>query len=212
MEIQLIGDACVSLVFGEEISVENSRSVLAAYRQLKGGALLGELGIHDLVPSYRALAAHFEPGADPWAVARALAEQLAPETRPCRQLAANPGKTVEIPVVYDGKDLSRVAEIHGLSVADVIRLHCGATYQVAMVGFKPFFPYLIGLDPRLETPRLASPRKRVAAGSVAIGGAQTGIYPEDSPGGWNIVGRMDPQQLQAILPGDTVIFHQSEES
>ena len=81
-----------------------------------------------------------------------------------------------------------------------------------MVGFKPFFPYLIGLDPRLETPRLASPRKRVAAGSVAIGGAQTGIYPEDSPGGWNIVGRMDPQQLQTILPGDIIIFHQSEES
>jgi len=69
MEIQLIGDACVSLVFGEEISVENSRRVLAAYRQLKGSALLGELGIHDLVPSYRALAAHFTPGTDPWAVA-----------------------------------------------------------------------------------------------------------------------------------------------
>lgn len=210
MEIQLIGDACVSLVFGEGISVENSRKVLSAYHQLKGSALLDELGIHDLVPSYRALAAHFTPGPAPSVVASALAQSLATRAQPSAQLAADPGKTVEIPVVYDGEDLVRVAELKGVSPADVVRLHTAATYRVAMVGFKPFFPYLIGLDPRLETPRLESPRTRVSAGSVAIGGAQTGIYPEDSPGGWNIIGRMAPHRLQAIRPGDTVLFRESE--
>lgn len=211
MEIQLIGDTCVSLVFGENISIENSRRVLGAYQRLKGSALLAELGIHDLVPSYRALAAHFAPGTDPWAVARALEQHLAQEPGAAAQVMADPGRAMEIPVVYDGADLPRVAELHGLVPEEVIRLHTGATYQVAMVGFKPFFPYLIGLDPLLETPRLASPRKRVAAGSVAIGGAQTGIYPEDSPGGWNIIGRMDARRLKAIRPGDSIIFRPSEE-
>ena len=210
MEIQLIGDACVSLVFGEGISVENSRRVLSAYHQLKGSVLLSELGVHDLVPSYRALAAHFTPGLEPMVVARALAQSLAANARTAEQPSACSGKTVEIPVVYDGEDLARVAELNGLSPAEVVRLHTGASYRVAMVGFKPFFPYLIGLDPRLETPRLESPRTRVSAGSVAIGGAQTGIYPEDSPGGWNIIGRMAPHRLQAIRPGDTVLFRESE--
>ena len=104
-----------------------------------------------------------------------------------------------------------MAELNGLQTDDVIRLHAGVLYPVAMIGFKPYFPYLIGLDPRLETPRLESPRTRVPAGSVAIGGAQTGIYPEESPGGWNLIGHMSPARLQVVLPGDTIIFVQSEE-
>ena len=211
MDMQLIGDACVSLLFGDEISLSNSRRVLKAYHQLKGSKLLRELNIHDLVPTYRSLAVHFEPGQDPAAVAKSLAESLTrggalAEDRP-RQAA----KIVEIPVVYDGEDLARVAEFNGLQPEDVIRLHAGVPYPVAMIGFKPYFPYLIGLDPRLETPRLESPRTRVPAGAVAIGGAQTGIYPEESPGGWNLIGRMSPERLRVILPGDTILFVQSEE-
>jgi KipI family sensor histidine kinase inhibitor len=210
MEIQLIGDACVSLVFGDNISLSNSRKVLTAYHQLKGSRLLSELGIHDLVPTYRSLAVHFEAGQDPSTVGKTLVESLARGAVLAGDAMALPAKTVEIPVVYDGADLARVAEFNGLQPGDVIRLHAGVAYPVAMVGFKPYFPYLIGLDPRLETPRLESPRTRVPAGSVAIGGAQTGIYPEESPGGWNLIGRMAPERLQVILPGDTIIFIQSE--
>jgi KipI family sensor histidine kinase inhibitor len=143
-------------------------------------------------------------------VGAALVESLARDAELTGGGMAPPAKTVQIPVVYDGADLARVAEFTGMRPEDVIRLHAGVAYPVAMVGFKPYFPYLIGLDPRLETPRLESPRTRVPAGSVAIGGAQTGIYPEESPGGWNLIGRMAPERLQVILPGDTIIFIQSE--
>lgn len=210
MNIQLIGDACVSLLFGDDISLSNSRKVLTAYHQLKSSRLLAELKIHDLVPSYRSLAIHFEPGQDPTTVAKTLAESLTQEVVLADKALSQPPKTVEIPVVYDGEDLARVAEVNSLQIEDVIRLHAGVLYTVAMIGFKPYFPYLIGLDPRLETPRLESPRTRVPAGSVAIGGAQTGIYPEESPGGWNLIGRMSPDRLQVILPGDTIIFIQRE--
>jgi KipI family sensor histidine kinase inhibitor len=211
MDIQLIGDACVSLIFGDDISISNSRRVLTAYHQLKSSRLLSELKIHDLVPTYRSLAIHFEPGQDPFAVGKSLLESLAKDIAMGDDLPDQPYKTVEIPVVYDGADLARVAELNGLQPDDVIRLHAGVLYPVAMIGFKPYFPYLIGLDPRLETPRLESPRTRVPAGSVAIGGAQTGIYPEESPGGWNLIGHMSPARLQVVLPGDTIIFVQSEE-
>jgi KipI family sensor histidine kinase inhibitor len=210
MDIQLIGDACVSLIFGDGISLGNSRKVLTAYHQLKGSRLLSELKIHDLVPTYRSLAVHFAPGQDPVAVGGRLVKNLTRTDMPAADKMAPPAKTVEIPVVYDGADLARVAEFNGLQPEDVIRLHAGVAYPVAMIGFKPYFPYLIGLDPRLETPRLDSPRTRVPAGSVAIGGAQTGVYPEESPGGWNLIGRMAPERLQVLLPGDTIIFMQSE--
>jgi len=94
----------------------------------------------------------------------------------------------EIPVVYDGQDIERVARAHNLTVAEVCRLHAEPVYKVYMLGFAPGFPYLGDLDARLHTPRLATPRARVPAGSVAIGGQHTGIYTVDSPGGWNIIG------------------------
>ena len=78
--------------------------------------------------------------------------------------------------------------------------------MVAMIGFRPHFPYLLGMDRRLATPRLDAPRLKVPAGAVAIGGEQTGVYPESSPGGWNIVGMTDPHLLPPVLPGDTIRF------
>jgi KipI family sensor histidine kinase inhibitor len=123
---------------------------------------------------------------------------------------------VEIPVCYGGDfgpDLDALASHAKLTAADVIARHTAATYTVAMLGFAPGFPYLFGLDPALEMPRRASPRTRVPAGSVAIGGAQTGIYPSELPGGWQLIGRTplalfdaqrDPPSL--LMPGDRVRF------
>jgi KipI family sensor histidine kinase inhibitor len=119
------------------------------------------------------------------------------------------GKTVILPVQYDGEDLERVATHTGLSRQQVIRLHAGGKYVVAMIGFLPHFPYLIGLPTRLATPRLSTPRLRVPAGAVAIGGAQTGVYPRESPGGWNLIGRTDPALLIPLAPGDRVVFKPS---
>lgn len=97
----------------------------------------------------------------------------------------------EIPVCYDGPDLQRVAEHNSLSVDEVVKIHSGTIYKVHLLGFAPGFPYLGELDARLHTPRLDSPRTVVPAGSVAIGGAQTGVYSIPNPGGWNLIGRTD---------------------
>lgn len=95
---------------------------------------------------------------------------------------------IEIPVIYDGEDLAFVASHNKLSTAEVIQIHTQATYRVYMMGFLPGFAYLGGMDERIATPRKASPRAKVPAGSVGIAGKQTGIYPLESPGGWQLIG------------------------
>lgn len=130
-------------------------------------------------------------------------------------------RRVEIPVIYGGEagpDLAEVAAIHQLTPKQVVELHAAAQYVVYFIGFQPGFPYLGGLDNRLHTPRRAEPRVVVPAGSVGIGGSQTGIYPLASPGGWQLIGRsdiplFDPQHQPPTLlrPGDRVRFVPQEE-
>lgn len=130
------------------------------------------------------------------------------------------GRSVEIPVKYGGTagpDLEEVAHHSEMTCDEVIRQHCAGVYWVYCLGFQPGFAYLGGLDPALYTPRKATPRINIPAGSVAIGGAQTGIYPSPSPGGWQIIGAtplqlFDPtlSQPSLLLPGDTVRFIQTE--
>ncbi|WP_336754870.1 5-oxoprolinase subunit PxpB [Pantoea sp. USHLN298] len=125
-------------------------------------------------------------------------------------------RQVDIPVIYGGEagpDLAVVAEQALLSISQVVELHSSSEYVVYFIGFQPGFPYLGGLDPRLHTPRRAEPRVSVPAGSVGIGGSQTGVYPLASPGGWQLIGQtpialFDPLQQPPTLlrPGDTVRF------
>jgi inhibitor of KinA len=109
-------------------------------------------------------------------------------------------RLVEIDVCYGGEfgpDLEEVARLRGLSVDEVVRIHSTGDYLVYMIGFSPGFPYLGGLDSRIATPRRAAPRTLVPAGSVGIGGDQTGVYPIASPGGWQLIGRT-PQQIFVV--------------
>ena len=125
-------------------------------------------------------------------------------------------RRVQISVRYGGEfgpDLEHVADLHGILTSAVVRKHTAQIYKVGMMGFTPGFAYLIGLDPDLETPRLATPRTKVPKGSVGIAGSQTGIYPLDSPGGWQIIGRTEqdlftPEGKPHFLlsPGDEVQF------
>jgi len=127
-----------------------------------------------------------------------------------------PGRTIEIPVCYSevyGPDLADVAAYHRVSKEEIVHLHTSQIYLVYMIGFAPGFPYLGGLDNQLATPRKSVPRTRIPAGSVGIGGAQTGIYPFETPGGWNLIGRTplelfrpesDPPSLLKV--GDQVRF------
>lgn len=123
------------------------------------------------------------------------------------------GRLVEVPVVYDGEDLGQVAQRTGLAVEEVVKCHSGRDYRVWMLGFAPGFPYLGVLDEVLHLPRREAPRARIAAGSVAIAEAQTGIYPSESAGGWHILGRtelrtFDLERAEPFLlrPGDLVRF------
>lgn len=204
-----IGDACLCWSFSDRIDENISQSVLFLFQQLNQPTVRKSLLIKDLVPSYNALAVHYDP-------VETSIDQLTSEVE--RMIEHYDAKAKErslpteqtilhsIPVVYEGEDLERVSRLNDLTLADVIALHQEPEYVVAMIGFLPYFPYLIGLDPKLETPRLDSPRNRVPAGAVAIGGAQAGVYPQESPGGWNILGLTDPELLKTIEPGDRLKF------
>lgn len=117
----------------------------------------------------------------------------------------------QIPIKYDGIDLSFVSSYCKLSVNELIAIHSKAIYTVAMIGFLPGFPYLLGMDERIFVPRKSTPSLKVAKGSVGIGGFQTGIYPFESPGGWQIIGTtalelFDLEKLSFLSIGDKVIF------
>ena len=160
-------------------------------------------GVTETVPAFASLLVRYDPlRTDFDAVSEAL-----------RHLAGNiaagnaqADRTVEVPVCYGGaygEDLPAVARHAGLSEEEVIRLHSGRTYRIYMLGFLPGFPYLGGLDERLFTPRRETPRTRIPAGSVGIGGQQTGIYPMESPGGWQLIGRTP---LCLFAPGRTLPY------
>jgi len=169
--------------------------------------------LRDLVPAWDSLGVFFDPAAVSPDVVKAW---LTARRDDAATAAAATARVVEIPVHYGGEhgiDLDDAAKELGLTPAALIDRHAAPLYTVAMIGFAPGFPYLAGLDPALALPRLATPRSRVPAGSVGIGGAQTGIYPRESPGGWRLLGRtplrlFDPARAAPSLlaPGDRVRF------
>jgi inhibitor of KinA len=171
-------------------------------------------GLKEYVPGYPRILLEFAPGVGPETL-----DKLRSGLQDRLDQAAEPGPIRDIPVVYDGPDLDRVAAHAGLSVADAVELHGSALYRVALLGFAPGFPYLEGLPPQLHTPRLDAPRPQVPAGSVAIGGSHAGVYSIASPGGWNLIGRtavrlFDPArtlpgreaEMCWLRPGDRVRF------
>jgi KipI family sensor histidine kinase inhibitor len=169
-------------------------------------------GVVELVPAARTLLVTFDPGATD---AAALGEALrAVEFSPG---APASGELVEIPVTYDGEDLEAVASHAGVSSDEVVALHAGGEYVVAFCGFAPGFAYLTGLDERLHVPRRESPRTRVLAGAVAVADVFTAVYPRESPGGWQLIGRTEAPLWDVerdpparLVPGTRVRFVASE--
>jgi len=207
---QPMGDRAVLVQLGNEISPEVNDRVRDLLFALDQGLIKG---IVDLVPGYASLLVVYNPfdtgsrAIRDW-IEALLARQLVP--------AASAIRMVKVPVVYGGEfgpDLEWVADFHGISSAEVIRLHTAATYRVYMIGFMPGYAYMGELPEQLATPRKETPRTRVPAGSVGIAQRQTGIYPAESPGGWQIIGRtpialFDPHTWPpaALGMGDMVQF------
>jgi inhibitor of KinA len=206
------GDQGFLVRFGERIDPVINDRVQAAVRRLDGARPPGVL---DVVPGYAVvLVIHDPKEADPGEVRSWITSRL--DAEPEAALGPAVPRQVEIPVLYDPRvapDLEPLAAEKALGVEALVKIHTAAAYRCYQLGFRPGFPFLGGLDSRLHTPRLASPRVRVPAGSVGIGGQQTGVYPVDSPGGWRIIGRtplrlFDPVRADPFLvhPGDEVAF------
>lgn len=184
--IRPAGDQALLVEFGTEISPEVNRRVQQFFRTASGHRIPG---IGEMISSYCSALVYYDPlhlsfsGITAWA-----REFLGP--RPTEEEAPVPVK--EVPVLYGGEngpDLSFVARHNRISEEEVIRLHTGETYRVYVVGFSPGFAAMGIVPPKIQAPRLASPRTKVPAGSVGIGGLQTGIYAMESPGGWQLIGR-----------------------
>jgi len=169
--------------------------------------------VTDVVPAYTTLAVYFDSKRIPFESVRAAVERVLDAPHDARQSAS---ALIEILVSYNGPDLAEVAERTGLTVATVIERHSSRTYRAYMSGFVPGFVYLGDLDESLVLPRRSVPRVRVPAGSVAIAGAQTAVYPLETPGGWHLIGSttavmFDPRRDPPVLvrAGDRVRFVQA---
>ena len=142
-------------------------------------------GLREVTSAYQTILLEFQDGHTP------QVDQVKTILGAARPLPAEEIACHEIPVIYDGPDLAALAQRHKLSVSEIVTRHSDPAYDVYLVGFSPGFPYLGPLDEKLHVPRLATPRPRVPAGSVGIGGEHTGIYSIASPGGWWLIGRTD---------------------
>ena len=180
------GDRMVLVEFPEEISQEVNSQVHEIAAVVETTRIPG---VVEWVPAYRTLGIVYNPMETSF---RSLIESLEQIEGLGGQAQAGRSRRIEIPVSYGGEmgpDLDFVAQHNQLTTDEVIRLHTASEYLVYLLGFTPGFPYLGGMAPEIAAPRLAEPRSHVPAGSVAIGGSQTGIYPIESPGGWRIIGR-----------------------
>lgn len=210
IRILTAGDSALLIEFGKEINPETNRKIAAIVQLMREQHIEG---IVDVIPAFCSLLINYDPRVLSYEELKERMENLLKmetKTETTRK------RIFEIPVCYGGEygpDIDNIAEHAGLSVNEVIKIHSSKDYLIYMLGFLPGFTYLGGLDERIHTPRLASPRLTIRAGSVGIGGSQTGIYPLDSPGVWQLMGltpvrTYDPERQTPILveAGDYIRF------
>jgi KipI family sensor histidine kinase inhibitor len=210
LTIEPLGDRALLLRLGDTIDASLNRRVLALAAHIEAHRPAWLL---DCVPAYASLANFIDEFESPLVAEAWLRQTIGSASAVATDLEQ---RVVEIPVHYgddDGPDLLSTAGELGITPEQLIARHAAPLYRVAMLGFAPGFPYLLGLDPALNAPRLATPRTSVPAGSVGIGGSQTGIYPCVSPGGWRLIGKTSLSLFDAtretpslLMAGDRVRF------
>jgi len=204
------GDSVLVVEFEERIDPAINARAIALAESLQAA---GIAGVRDVVPTYRSVAVYFDPLRTSYDVLLGRVERDAAQPPPAASAAPTP---IRIPVCYGGDfgpDLAEVARFAGLGEDEVVALHSAATYRVFMLGFVPGFAYMGVVDERIAAPRHSTPRVRVPRGSVGIAGVQTGVYPAETPGGWQLIGRtplkpFDPERAEPFLmkAGDAVRF------
>lgn len=213
------GDHAVTIQLGDEISVSVNQKLIALFQHLKQNSIEG---VKDMIPAYNTLTLVYDLALlKKKYPANSVYEKICLQLQEAATLITTEtpaaSRLVNIPVCYDislAPDIVSVSEIHQLRVDDIIQLHTAQTYRVYMIGFLPGFAYMGSVDEKINTPRLSKPRTLVPAGSVGIAGEQTGIYPFDSPGGWQLIGKTSVAMFDAkketpcyLQPGDEVKFH-----
>lgn len=216
MKIRALGDDSFLLRWDNRIAPTVHRKVMAFYRRLQASPIPGVL---DLVPAYADLKVHYDPEIIQHSELYKLLTDFPEEPD---RADTDESTLYQIPVVYGGvygPDLSHVLQSIGLRKKKMIELHTEREYLIYMLGFTPGFPYLGGMNKKIACHRKEKPALKIPAGSVGIAGSQTGIYPIDSPGGWQIIGRtpvrlFNPEKPDPFLvkPGDRIRFYQIQES
>lgn len=214
-----LGDSALTVEFGKEISVELNERALRLAQQIDDSPFPGFI---ESIPAYASTTVFYDP---------VQVRKLFPDSSSAfdfvkntvegrlanfQRTASGIGRLIQIPVDFggdNGPDLGLVSSISGLSEAEVVNLFVSTAYRIYMLGFLPGFAYMGEVDERIAVPRKSSPRLKIAKGSVGIAGRQTGIYPLESPGGWQIIGRTDVEmftpfspEICRLRPGDTVRF------
>ncbi|HEY6975913.1 MAG TPA: 5-oxoprolinase subunit PxpB [Chitinophagaceae bacterium] len=213
-----LGDHAITVAFGDTIDEDINQQAISFFDCLKQRKITG---VKDIIPAYTSVTVVYDIMAihnhdNTISALNYMHHEIEKALQHIHKYKPETGKTVQIPVCYDislGIDLKEMAEQKSLSVEEIIRLHSSVTYRVYMIGFMPGFPYMGKVNNKIATPRKNIPRKNVVAGSVGIADFQTGIYPFDSPGGWNIIGQtpmmmFNTQYTETCLlkPGDKVNF------
>ena len=210
MILKAVGDRGVLAELGNSIDEATNRRVMELNRKVLSSKTEG---IIETVPAFSSLLVYYNPLITDY---EQVSKYLLALQEVEEKEETDSGKLIEIPVCYGGiygPDLSFVSEHTGLREDEVVHIHSGRDYRIYMLGFLPGFPYLGGMDPRINAPRLSVPRTVIPAGSVGIGGEQTGIYPMDSPGGWQLIGRtplrlfeLQMREEKLYKAGDSIRF------
>lgn len=196
------GDCAVNVEFGNKIDPELNKQIRAFRITLEKEQIPG---IIETVPTYRSILIHYQPDKIRYGELTKKFDQVLANME---EVEIPPSSVIEIPTLYGGEemgpDIGNVAAHNGLTEEEVIKIHTSTEYLIYMLGFVTGYPYLGGMDKRIATPRLKQPRVKIPAGSVAIGGEQTGVYPIVSPGGFQIIGRTplklyDPDREDPVL-------------
>jgi KipI family sensor histidine kinase inhibitor len=210
------GDRALVIEFGDKIEEQVNSKIrsltLAIERE-------GIIGIIETIPTYRSLMVIYEPMV---IELEDLIDKVKSIQAKMDEMKLPEAKIIEIPTLYGGEygpDIEFVAEHNKISQGEVIKIHTSMEYLIYMIGFTPGFPYLGGMNDKIATPRLQTPRTKIPVGSVGIAGTQTGIYPIESPGGWQLIGRTpvklyDPYRKNPVLlnAGDYIKFVQIDEN
>lgn len=213
------GDHAVTIELGDTIDATINEKVMAVFKYLKAANITG---VQDVIPAYHTITLLYDIAvvakkSPVSSVYEMMCDEVTKAVNAYTVPLQKAARLVTIPVCYDlsvAPDLESLALLHQLSVEEVIQLHTARTYRVYMIGFLPGFAYMGSVDTKIATPRKEKPRTKVPAGSVGIAGAQTGIYPLDSPGGWQLIGQTPIQMFTIaqeepcyLQPGDEIQFY-----